>query len=485
MVFSVLTIAASDPSGGAGIQADLRVFASLGVGGLSALTAITVQDTRQVSAVIPLSPEVLSAQLTTILADCKPGAVKIGLLPGAAAVMAVAEVIRRFQPPHVVLDPVLSSSGGVPFLDEAGIEALVHDLLPLCDLVTPNIHEAARLVGPFGEDHAARRAAANRLCSWGAKAVLLKGGHLQGSPEDLLVVSNGTEWSFSAERVHTNHTHGTGCFLSSAIAARLALGDSLPDACRVAKSLLTLGLAHPIVIGEGRGSPDPFAGRGRDMRSHADRLRLFYGIYVLTDPELQGNRTTVEVANAAYKGGASVVQLRDKRLSTPELIDTARQLQALAQEYGRLFIVNDRVDVTAASNADGVHLGPDDMPPQDARRILGPEKLIGVSVSTVEEAGAGAPFASYLAVGAIYGSKTKLDAGPPVGPDRIEQICRAVPDLPVAAIGGISLDNIAAVGRAGAVSAAVVSAALQTQDIEAATRELRKRFEASRETGQG
>ncbi|MDQ2732051.1 MAG: bifunctional hydroxymethylpyrimidine kinase/phosphomethylpyrimidine kinase, partial [Armatimonadota bacterium] len=464
-MISVLTIAASDPSGGAGIQADLRVFASQGVAGLSALTAITVQNTHWVSAVIPVTPDVLAAQLDAILSDCKPGAVKIGLLPGADSVRVVADVLRRYRPPHVVLDPVLSSSGGVPFLADAGIEALLTELLPLCDLVTPNLHEAVRLVGPFGEERADRQAAATRFFSLGAKAVLLKGGHLNGPPEDLLVVPERRLLCFSGPHIDTLHTHGTGCFLSSAIAARLALGDSLPQACRTAKSLLTTGLKAPIVIGGGRGSPDPFAGRGRDLRSHLDRFRLFPGIYVLTDPDLQANRTAEEVARAAYEGGAAVVQLRDKRLTTPDLIETARSLQALAQEYGRLFIVNDRVDVAAAADADGVHLGPDDMHPQDALRILGREKLIGVSVGTVEEAVAMAPFASYLAVGAVYGSKTKLDAGPAVGPERIEQIRHAVPGVPLAAIGGINLDNITEVRRAGAVSAAVVSAVLQHEDI--------------------
>lgn len=146
-----------------------------------------------------------------------------------------------------------------------------------------------------------------------------------------------------------------------------------------------------------------------------------------------------------------------------------------------LLIVNDRVDVALASKADGVHLGPDDMPPRYAREVMGPHKIIGVSIATVGEAKAAAPYASYFGVGAIFGSKTKLDAGAPIGVERIREIKAAFPDIPIVAIGGINAENIALVAQAGADAAAVVSAVVAAPDMEAATRELIARFEAGKQ----
>ncbi|HET6384025.1 MAG TPA: bifunctional hydroxymethylpyrimidine kinase/phosphomethylpyrimidine kinase [Armatimonadota bacterium] len=472
---SVLTIAASDPSGGAGVQADLRVFDSQGAAGLSAITAITVQNTWGVRSVAPTPASLLQEQLDAILSDSSPAAVKIGLLPDATAAHVVAGALDRYRPPNVILDPVLASSGGLEFLSRDGEQALREVLLPLCDLATPNLIEAARLTAHPVDTESDRMEVARRLCAMGARAALIKGGHLEGAPVDLLLDSTGAFHLFRGVRIDTPHTHGTGCFLSSAIAARLALGDSLKAAIRCAKSLLEEGLRSPVIIGQGRGSPYPgaFDPAGR---THSERLALLRGVYLLTDPNFRGDLSSEEIARQAIAGGARVIQLRDKRLSTPDLIREARILASIARETGALFIVNDRVDVALASGADGVHVGPDDMTPADARRLLGSDRLLGVSVGTVAEALEAARHASYLAVGAIFGSKTKLDAGEPVGPQRIAEIRAAVPDLPLVAIGGISRDNLAVVIAAGASSAAVISAVLGKPDITAATRELAELF---------
>ena len=177
-----------------------------------------------------------------------------------------------------------------------------------------------------------------------------------------------------------------------------------------------------------------------------------------------------------------IIQLREKHLPTPHLIETARRLAHQCRAKKALLIVNDRVDVALASGADGVHLGPDDMAPTDARRLMGPDKLVGVSVATVEEARAAAPYASYFGVGAIFGSKTKVDAGAPIGVERIREIKAAFPDIPIVAIGGINTENIALVAQAGADAAAVVSAVVAAPDMEAATRDLVARFEAGKNT---
>jgi len=165
---------------------------------------------------------------------------------------------------------------------------------------------------------------------------------------------------------------------------------------------------------------------------------------------------------------------------TPQIVALAQRLGTTAREAKSLLIVNDRVDVALASDADGVHLGPDDMTPADARRLLGPDKLIGVSVATVEEARAAAPYASYFGVGAVFGTRTKADAGPAIGLARLGEIKAAFPHIPVVAIGGINAGNIADVARAGADAAAVVSAVVGAPDMAEATRELVRRFQAGK-----
>lgn len=463
----VLTIAGTDPSGGAGIQSDLRTFAALGVVGVSVITALTVQNSQGVQSVHPVDADLVAAQLNALLEDAQVDAVKIGMLGGAAQMRVVADALRRFRPPNVVLDPVLASTGGVPLLDDAGRRALLEELLPLCDLVTPNLSEAEAL----GTLH--------------APAVLIKGGHLSGDPVDRLTFADGSVVEFPGRRIDTPHTHGTGCLLSSTIAALLARGTELPEAVGQAKSMLTAALREPVMVGQGRGYPELKIGvqyLRNSVRPKNQQLALLRtGLYFVTDPDLRSDRSLEEQVQAALAGGAKIVQLRDKHLSTPKLIALAKRLNQLARAANALFIINDRVDVALASEADGMHLGPDDMRPEDARRLLGREKLIGVSGSTVEEAEQAAPYASYLGVGAIFGSQTKNDAGEPVGVERIREIKSAFPHLPLVAIGGINADNIAEVAAAGADAAAVVSAVVCALDMEAATRELVQKFTAGRE----
>jgi thiamine-phosphate diphosphorylase len=460
---AALTIAGSDPSGGAGIQADLRTFAALGVAGSSVITALTVQNSLGVQSVHPVSTEIVANQLEAVLSDTRFHAVKIGMLGGADQVRAVAEALRQFQPLHIVLDPVLASTGGVPLLDEAGRQALRSELFPLCELITPNQCEAEAFGGHSSQ------------------SMLVKGGHSSGDPIDVLTYSGGAVVRFSGPRLPTLHTHGTGCFLSSAIAAYLAVGQSLEQAVSKAKRLLTTALQMPIIIGQGRGYPDALAAAARqhieDHPIHRERISRLRGIYVLTDPDLRPDRTAEEVVRAALAGGASVIQLRDKHLPTLPLIETGRRLARLTRAENALLLVNDRIDVAMAIEADGVHLGPDDLAPAEARRLLGPDKVIGVSINSVDEARAAAPWASYFGVGAVYGSTTKADAGAPIGLGRLREIKASFPSYPLVAIGGITAANVAEVAAAGADSAAVISAIVAAPDMATAVRDIRNRFQ--------
>jgi thiamine-phosphate pyrophosphorylase len=216
------------------------------------------------------------------------------------------------------------------------------------------------------------------------------------------------------------------------------------------------------------------------------RERFTLGLYVLTDERLSRGRSTVDVVAAAIRGGADAIQLRAKELTAREQLDLGRALRRITRDAGVLFIVNDRADIAVAVDADGVHVGPDDLPPDAARAVVGPERIVGVSAGTVAEALAARDAgADYLGVGAIFGTTTKLDAGAPVGPARIAEIRRRV-ELPIVGIGGIDAGNVAAVIAAGADGAAVVSAVVAADDVEAAARDLKRRIaEAGRAEHRG
>ncbi|MDR3707984.1 MAG: bifunctional hydroxymethylpyrimidine kinase/phosphomethylpyrimidine kinase [Capsulimonadaceae bacterium] len=257
----VLVIAGHDPSGGAGLTADQRVIEAMGGIAVSVVTALTIQSTAGVRAVHPVDPSVLAAQLDEILADCSPRAVKIGMLGGGRQVAEAARALRRHCPPNIVLDPVLASTGGAPLLDDAGLAALVADLMPLCRVITPNLHEATRLVGFTVTDIESMQRAAAALQALGVREVVVKGGHLDGEPADVAALADGSVVIIRGARVKTGHTHGTGCFLSSAIAYGLAMGLPLDQAARAARTLLVKSLEKPVVIGRGRGYPGVLAGK--------------------------------------------------------------------------------------------------------------------------------------------------------------------------------------------------------------------------------
>ncbi len=253
---NVLSIAGSDPSGGAGIQADLKTFGALGVYGMAALTALTAQNTRGVTGVHVPPADFIAQQIDAVFADVAVAAVKIGMLADAPIVDAVADRLRAHRASAVVLDPVLVATSGDSLGTPETVDALRRTLLPLATLITPNLPEAARLADrPVPRDVAAMRDVARALGAAGARAVLVKGGHLGGATAvDVLFDGHGFE-EFEAPRIETRNTHGTGCTLSSAIAAYLALGFALPDAVRNAKSYLTeaLRFSDDLAVGTGHG----------------------------------------------------------------------------------------------------------------------------------------------------------------------------------------------------------------------------------------
>lgn len=247
-----LTIAGTDCSGGAGIQADLMTFAAHAVYGLSAVTAVTVQNSRGVRTVHDLPAAIIEQQVVAVFDDVAPDAVKIGMLYQAAAIAAVADTLAKYDAKNVVLDPVMISSSGHQLLQPGAEQALIERLLPLTDLLTPNIAEAERLSGLEVTDVARMEQAALAIARLGPRAVLVKGGHLKGEPVDVLF--DGRQLlHFPGRRVKNRNTHGTGCTLSSAIAANLAKRLELADAVLQAKQFLELAIQNELRIGQGAG----------------------------------------------------------------------------------------------------------------------------------------------------------------------------------------------------------------------------------------
>ncbi|MBX6377238.1 MAG: bifunctional hydroxymethylpyrimidine kinase/phosphomethylpyrimidine kinase [Clostridia bacterium] len=261
-----LTVAGSDSGGGAGIQADLKTFLVCGVYGLSALTAVTAQNTREVRGVVTLPPDFVAAQIDAVLEDIGADAVKTGMLAEASVIAAVAAALRRHGMKAVVVDPVMVAKAGARLLATDAVATLVSELLPLAEVVTPNWPEAEALTGVEVRDGGGARAAAERLLRLGPRWVCVTGGH-DGAAEAVDVLTDGRSWyEFRAPRIETRHTHGTGCTFSAAVAAFRARGFDVPESVRRAKAFVTEAIRQGVPVGGGYGP----TGHGTAARAVAD-----------------------------------------------------------------------------------------------------------------------------------------------------------------------------------------------------------------------
>ncbi|MBB3235500.1 bifunctional hydroxymethylpyrimidine kinase/phosphomethylpyrimidine kinase [Phyllobacterium endophyticum] len=255
MTAIALTIAGSDSGGGAGIQADLKTFSALGVYGTSVLTAVTAQNTRGVTAIETLSPEIVRAQIDAVLSDIDVKAIKIGMVGGVETIEAIAGALKDWGR-RVVLDPVMVATSGDRLLEPEAIEALREQLLPRAMVLTPNLPEAALLTGqPIADNEMQAARQADKLLSLGASAVLVKGGHAKGDLCTDLLFDGVTMLRFESVRIKTTHDHGTGCTLAAAITAGMALGLEPGTAVAAAKEYLTAAIsaAGALKVGQGRG----------------------------------------------------------------------------------------------------------------------------------------------------------------------------------------------------------------------------------------
>lgn len=253
---TALTIAGSDSSGGAGIQADIKTMTMNGVYAMSAITALTAQNTTGVTAVSEVSPEFLRQQIDAVFEDIRPDAVKIGMVSSAALVEVIAERLRHYEAENIIVDPVAVATSGSSLSSDEAYEAVKKQLLPIAALVTPNIPEAELLSGMkiTGEDDMV--AAAKTICEEYGCNVLCKGGHSVNDANDLLFRMNGAHNWFTGKRVNNPNTHGTGCTLSSAIAANLAKGHAMPEAISLAKEYVSGALGSMLDLGSGSGPLD-------------------------------------------------------------------------------------------------------------------------------------------------------------------------------------------------------------------------------------
>jgi hydroxymethylpyrimidine kinase/phosphomethylpyrimidine kinase/thiamine-phosphate diphosphorylase len=464
-VANVLSIAGSDPSGGAGVQADLKTFAALGVYGTAVITALTVQNTHGVTAVEPVRPALVAQQIRAVIEDVHIGAIKIGMLATAEIVAAVADVLDSSSVENVVLDPVITSSSGHPLLSVAGVGQLRERLLPRCSLLTPNLDEAGILLGraaPSTIDE--MRDAARALVVLGARAVYLKGGHLGGATSPDLLFDGEQMVELSSARIDTRNTHGSGCALSSAIAAHLALGRNAQEAVRRAKQFVNgaIGSAASLEVGSGSGP-----------LHHAHPSHRLGRLYLVATPRpSMSDDEFLARVGAALDGGVDVLQLRCKNAEALWYIRLAERVQLLTRAAGVPFVINDRPDVAVAIGADGVHLGQQDLPPAVARELLAPNSIIGRSSHAPADAQRALDEgATYFAVGPVWETPTK-PGRPAAGLSYVRQVSSRDVAVPWYAIGGITLENVAEVRAAGATRIAVVRAVLDAADPARAAAEL-------------
>ncbi len=477
----VWTIAASDSGGGAGIQADLKTFFDLDVHGCSAITAITAQNTHGVSHIQPVDTGVFKQQLDALAEDLWPRAIKLGVLASADIVEQVRlflASIAQGNKPTVIFDTVLAPTTGLSFSSAATIEAL-KKLLPYVDLVTPNIPEAQALTGVDIHDTDSQQTAAHALLELGASAVLIKGGHGEGVLCQDFFLSASEHFWLSQEKQNTVHSHGTGCVLSSAIAAFVAHKKPLRDAVVLANAYISRGLRCARPLGEDSRGAVAQTGWPDDLRDFpqislvaeavnyapmpkCDSMRL--GLYPVVD--------SIEWLEKLLSLGVKTIQLRVKDVDEQSLDRMVAQAAQLGHRYQARLFINDYWQLAIKHKAYGVHLGQEDMVDADVEAIRQAGLHLGISTHGEYEFSYAATFKpSYLAIGAIFPTDTKEVIE--VGLDNLYRWSRVLKSYyPLVAIGGINQSNIDRVLASQVGSVAVVSAVTKALDYKEAVAEL-------------
>ncbi|KAL2342237.1 hypothetical protein Fmac_010177 [Flemingia macrophylla] len=480
----VLTVAGSDSGAGAGIQADLKACAARRVYCSTVITAVTAQNTVGVQGVDIVSEDFVAEQLQSVLSDMHVDVVKTGMLPSLNIVKVLCQSLRKFPIKALVVDPVMISTSGDVLAGPSVLNGFREELLPMADIVTPNIKEASVLLGDVPlKSVSDMRTAAKLIHDFGPRNVLIKGGDLPNSVDAIDVFFDGEEfYELCSLRVNTTNTHGTGCTLASCIAAELAKGSSMLSAVKTAKHFIgtALDYSRDLVIGNGAQGPFDHFLAFKNMNQSSSRQNRFNPndllLYAVTDSAMnrKWGRSIAEAVKAAVEGGATIVQLREKDTETRDFLEAAKECLKICRSYGVPLLINDRIDVALACDADGVHIGQSDLPASLTRTLLGPGKIIGVSCKTTEQAQqAWIDGADYIGCGGVYPTNTKAN-NRTIGLDGLKEVSQAS-KLPVVAIGGIGLSNARAVMEIGVPNlkgVAVVSALFDRECILTETRNL-------------
>ncbi|XP_012071304.1 thiamine biosynthetic bifunctional enzyme TH1, chloroplastic isoform X3 [Jatropha curcas] len=425
----------------------------------------------------------VAEQLKSVLSDMQVDVVKTGMLPSIGIVNILRQSLREFPVRALVVDPVMVSTSGDVLAGPSILSCFQEELLPMADIITPNIKEASALLGgtPL-KTVADMRSAAKLLHAIGPRNVLVKGGDLPDSLDAVDIFFDGKNYhELRASRIKTRNTHGTGCTLASCIAAELAKGSPMLSAVKIAKRYVETALEYSkdIFIGNGRQGPFDHLLKLKNG-IHNCRQETFNPsdlfLYAVTDSQMnkKWGRSMVDAVKAAIGGGATIVQLREKDAETRSFLETAKACVEICHSHGVPLLINDRVDVALACNADGVHVGQSDMSALVARTLLGPEKIIGVSCKTPEQAQqAWIDGADYIGCGGVYPTNTKAN-NTTVGLDGLKAVCLAS-KLPVVAIGGINASNAGAVMETNVSNlegVAVVSALFDKENVADASRNM-------------
>ena len=499
----VWTIAGSDSGGGAGIQADIKAMQSFGVHGCTAITALTAQNSLGVEALNPISTDVIESQLLALESDMKARVIKIGMLANVQQIQLISEHLKHYKAtwpvaPLVVYDPVAIASSGDLLTEEDTVSAIKECLLPLVDVITPNTHETQLLTGIYLIGPSAVKEAAAKLQSWGAKAVLIKGGHWD-YPSGYCIdycsdaSSYGSnEYWLGNEKIQTPHSHGTGCSMASVIAACLAKGYPLKDAFILAKAYINQGLKAAVRYGEGIGPvaqtsfPDnlddypqvieagSWLGDELDFEqpneftmaagfTECENKRL--GLYAVVD--------SLYWLEKCLAQGVKTVQLRMKNASEEELEHAIAAAVTLGKKYDGNVYINDHWQLAIKHGAYGVHLGQEDL--LEANLVAIKESGMRVGISThgfYEMLRAHNYRPSYMAFGAIYPTTTKDMTGQIQGLEKLKRFVPLMSDYPTVAIGGIDLSRAGEVAATGVGSVAVVRAISEASDYQQAIADL-------------
>ena len=490
----VWSIAGSDSGGGAGIQADLLTMRAFGVHGCSLITAITAQSSVEVARVELVSEQMLAAQWQTLLADLPPVAIKIGLVASRAQQQQLTTLLATLPTTiPVIIDPVLIASCGDTLTLDSGSDALpeLPELYRFASLLTPNLPELAALTGLAVTTPEQIITATECLLKKGVRAVLVKGGHASGCKQLALdyLASTRQQYWLASPRIDTEHNHGTGCSLASAIASGLALGYPLDDAIVLAKAYLNRGLSAAYATGQGAGTlshlPLPVAAEHFPLWLNTAQVQALYQGATLAD--LQPSSAAFSPLAQAEMGlypvvdsvawlkrllplGINTIQLRIKTAHQQLLSAEIAAAIALGKQYQAQVFINDHWQLALQLGAYGVHLGQEDLVTADLNALQQAGIRLGVSSHGYAELlRAKALQPSYIALGHIFPTKTKQMPSQPQGVARLAQYVPLAAPYPTVAIGGINAERLTAVAATGVNSIAVVTAITEAADPERAT----------------